>query len=395
MRAQILSVGSELILGHLTDTNATYLAQELAALGIDLKLVTQVGDDLPLLAAVIDRASSDADVVVCTGGVGPTADDLTREAIARVVGEEPRVDDELLETVRAFFRARGIEMPERNQKQAWIIPSSEPLLNPIGTAPGWFVRRGTCAIVAMPGVPREMFRMWSEQVVPRLTAMMPGQSVSSTTIKTIGIGESAAEQLLVDLVDRTEPVVATYAKDDGVHVRITARAALELVASAVRGETVREVMRRLGDHVYGLNDTTLPGAIASMLHAARLRVSVYDEGGGGRFASLLSSNPQAARVLVWSGMNPHRSTRSAIELARWAGDQTEENVIAIGIAADANPIGNDVYEGTISVGITGPFMFVESSTIRSGFEDIQRRSALVAADILRRGLLAYDRSLAG
>src|SRR5918992_44490 len=116
MRAQILSIGSELILGHLTDTNATFLAQELSALGIDLTLVTQVGDDLQLLTSVIERASADADVVVCTGGVGPTADDLTREAIAGVMREEPRIDPDLLETVRAFFRARGIEMPERNSK---------------------------------------------------------------------------------------------------------------------------------------------------------------------------------------------------------------------------------------------------------------------------------------
>src|SRR5215208_2545330 len=121
MRAQILSIGSELILGHLTDTNATFLAQQLAELGIELTLVTQVGDDLDRLAAAIERATNDSEIIICSGGVGPTADDLTREAIAQVVGETPSVQADLLETLKAFFRARGVEMPERNAKQAWLI----------------------------------------------------------------------------------------------------------------------------------------------------------------------------------------------------------------------------------------------------------------------------------
>src|SRR5687767_3704051 len=160
MRAYVLSIGSELIAGHLTDTNATFLAQELAAKGIELLHVVQVGDDLERLTRVLTMAVSEADLVVCTGGIGPTDDDLTREAIAALTGETPVVDQDLVAGIRAFFAQRGLEMPERNAKQAWIIPSVDVLPNPVGTAPGWFALVGDAMVVAMPGVPREMFRMW-------------------------------------------------------------------------------------------------------------------------------------------------------------------------------------------------------------------------------------------
>ena len=135
MRAQILSIGEELLGGYITDTNSTFLEQQLALHNIPVTLVTQVGDNRGRIAEVITRAMTDADIVVCTGGVGPTEDDLTREAIAQVLGEEPVIDHGLLEVIRGFFANRGLEMPERNQKQAWVIPSCQPLPNPVGTAP--------------------------------------------------------------------------------------------------------------------------------------------------------------------------------------------------------------------------------------------------------------------
>lgn len=387
MRAQILSIGSELILGHLTDTNATFLAQQLAALGIDLTLVTQVGDDLPLLVSVMDRASRDADVVVCSGGVGPTADDLTREAIAQVFGEQPSVDPQLLETIRAFFRARGVDMPERNSKQAWLIPSAEAIPNPVGTAPGCFAAKDGRTIVAMPGVPREMHRMWAEQVAPRLTRLMTGQSVSSTTLKTIGIGESAAEQLLEDLVAVDNPIVATYAKDDGVHVRVTAKGATVEKAEQLRDEAVAAVKHRLRAYIYGVDSTTLPDALAKLLLPSRHRISIVDEGGGGRFASLLASNPVSLPALEWSRMSPPRKGSSAMVAAATALESAKNATIGMGIVVDVEPGGNGVFEGTIETAIAGPIRVEETSKIRSGFEDVQRRSALVAADMLRRSLL--------
>jgi nicotinamide-nucleotide amidase len=388
MRAQVLSIGSELILGHLTDTNATFLAQQLAALGIELTLVTQVGDDLPRLATAIARATAESDIVICTGGVGPTADDLTREAIAQVMGEEPAVQEDLLETIRAFFRARRIEMPERNAKQAWLIPSAEPLANPVGTAPGWFVRRGEHVIAAMPGVPREMFRMWRDQVMPRLLAMQSGRAFRSITIRTIGIGESAAEQLLHDLVALDNPVVATYAKDDGVHVRVSATAETAQAAESARDRTATEVSRRLHDFIYGTDDTTLPEALAALLASRGFTLSIGDAGGGGRFASLMTSQPSSAELLTVSTMSPRSSDCSARKLASSALEATDGEGLGLGIFVDSKLAGEAVYEGTITVAIAGPIQAEESQPMRSGFEDVQRRSALFAADVLRRALRA-------
>ncbi len=221
MNAYILSIGAELLHGHITDTNATYLSQELDARGIELLHVIQVGDDRNRIRESVERALAESDIVICTGGIGPTEDDLTREGIADAVGETPEIDDaDLRAEVEAFFSKRGLTMPERNAKQAWLIPSAEALPNPVGTAPGWFVQTNGKVIVSMPGVPREMKRMWSEQAAPRIGAKLSGRSYSSVTLKTIGLGESALEDMIVDLVAKTNPIVATYAKDDGVHVRV-------------------------------------------------------------------------------------------------------------------------------------------------------------------------------
>ena len=264
MRAEIVSVGTELLLGQITDTNATFLAQSLADLGIDLFFVSQVGDNRGRLVDTLRRGWERSDLVITTGGVGPTEDDLTREAIADLVGETPTVDEATVETIRAFFRNRNAEMPERNRKQAWLIPSAQALPNPVGTAPGWFVQREGKIIVAMPGVPREMKRMWEREAIPRLGAYLPETVLLTRNIRTIGIGESSVEEVLGDLVHGTNPTVATYAKDDGVHVRITAKARTSQEAAALLKPVVAEAERILGDHIYGYDNDALPEAVLSL-----------------------------------------------------------------------------------------------------------------------------------
>ncbi|GBD17875.1 Putative competence-damage inducible protein [bacterium HR27] len=297
MDAVVLSIGTELVDGHLTDTNATFLAQELASLGIRLQWVTQVGDELDTIVRVLRRAWEDATLIVTTGGIGPTEDDLTREAIATLLDEPLTVDPELAERIRAFFAARGLVMPERNVKQAYRIPSCEPLPNPIGTAPGWFVRRDQHVIVSMPGVPREMMRMWREQVVPRLLPLLGGGVIRFRTIRTIGLGESLVEDRLHDLITRNMPRVATYAKDDGVYIRISVQADDEATARRLLAETEREIHQRLGQHVYGTDDTTLGAAILEPLAAASWSLALVEQGNGGRFTALLAEEPAASHCL--------------------------------------------------------------------------------------------------
>jgi nicotinamide-nucleotide amidase len=387
MRAHVLSIGSELILGHLTDTNATFLAQELAALGIELLLVSQVGDDRDRLVRTIAHAADNADLVVCTGGIGPTDDDLTREAIADVMGETPETDPGLLANLEAFFAGRGLTMPARNRKQAWLIPSAEPLPNPVGTAPGWFVRRGSGIIVSMPGVPREMTRMWREQAVPRLRERQPDRAIRTVTFRTIGIGESAAEQLLDDLVKIPNPTVATYAKDDGVHIRVTGIAETVEAADALRDGAARQVASRLESYIYGTDETSLPSALLALLRERDLTVGVADHGGGGRFAALLLAEPQAAALVrgaVACPGNDAEPTDLAQEAQRTTGAR-----VGVGIAVRSQ-MAEAVYEGRIAVAVTGAATGGDSFPIRSSFEEIQRRSALNAADVFRRSLLGVS-----
>ena len=388
MRAHVLSIGAELLLGHITDTNVTYLAQEMAANGIDLVGASQVGDDVDRITAALHHASEDADLIVCTGGVGPTGDDLTREGIAAFVGEEPTVDPTLLETVRAFFAARGQEMPERNAKQAWLIPSGEALPNPVGTAPGWFVRHGDLRIVAMPGVPREMFRMWREQALPRIAEGLTGRVFATVTYKTLGIGESAAEQELADLVALPDPVVATYAKDDGVHVRITARADDAATAGAARDRAAAEVRRRLARHIYATDDETLAGVIAARLRLTGQRLAIVESGAGARLTGIITADPDASAVLDQAiahvpGEGIGSGWTAASLAAQVAGG---DDLVVAALTVAAAPDGPGVYTARAMIAIRGPVQADEEMTLRASYPEVQRRAALAAADLLRRTL---------
>jgi nicotinamide-nucleotide amidase len=388
MRAYVISIGSELIGGHLTDTNATFLAQELTAKGIELLHVIQVGDDLDRLMRTLAAALEEADLVICTGGIGPTDDDLTREAICALAGETPVVDEEIVAGIREFFAQRGLEMPERNAKQAWVIPCADVLPNPVGTAPGWLARIGDAMVVAMPGVPREMFRMWREQALPRISARLTGRVYRSANLRTLGIGESAVSQLLDELTRRPQPYVGTYAKDDGVHVRVTAAADDDATAEASLLETVGEVRRRLGNTVYAEDDRSLAQVLLDSLRQRGLTIGIAESGAGGRFGSMLLSEPTATDVVRGAiAIASSSGSPSAVDLARSAREQFGSS-IAVGVAATVAPTTQGLFEGTIDVAVSGLDESEESFPIRAAFQEIQRRAALNAADVLRRALAA-------
>src|SRR5437899_4149819 len=255
-KAELLSIGTELLLGQIVDTNANYLAGRLALLGIDCLHMQTVGDNLGRAKQAFERALARSDLVVATGGLGPTEDDLTREAIAAALGETPSVDPALEAELRGWFAARNVAMPERNRKQAWLIPSARALPSPNGTAPGWSVEKDGKRIVAMPGVPREMTPMWENHIEPTLAR---DGVLRWRTLKLLGIGESAVEEKLGDLVRSTAPTVATYAKNDGVHVRVADKAATPQEADDRVARMERTIRARLGEYVWGTDDETLPG----------------------------------------------------------------------------------------------------------------------------------------
>lgn len=367
VRAELLSVGTELLLGQIVDTNAAYLAGRLASAGVDCLHMQTVGDNLERAAAAVRTALGRSDLLVITGGLGPTEDDLTREAIAAAVGETPSVDLALAAELRSWFAGRGSPMPERNLKQAWLIPSARALPNPNGTAPGWDVRHGARRIVAMPGVPREMTAMWEHHVEPTLFA---GAVLRSRTLKLLGIGESAVEEALGELTRSTAPTVATYAKNDGVHIRLTDKdtdpEALAYRLAAIEAE----VRQRVGEHVWGADADTLAGVIGADLVRRRWRLATAEALTAGELASALAGAHLAAYA---GGVIRAGADLPALEAALEATG-AEVRVL---IPAATSEVG---------VVLRTPDR-VRTATVRFATEaEGRRRAVLAALDLLRRAL---------
>lgn len=398
MKATLMSIGSELLQGFLTDTNVTFLAQELGALGVEVVGVFQVGDSLDRLTVALERALNDSDLVVTTGGIGPTADDLTREAVAAICREHPEIDPVVLETVRDFFTRRGAIMPQRNAKQAWTIPSAEILPNPNGTAPGWLVRRNGKFVISMPGVPREMVPMWRNEAVPRLAHSMPQQSIVTQTLKTIGIGESAAEQELRDIIERGYPTVTTYAKNDGVHIRIHASSEqLDKAQSAV-DQAEADIRKALGHHVYGYLDESLPRAVLSPLVEAGESLAIWEAGTGGQVVALLMSDDSVsqaildARVTSLDAAGENFNAGDVVELARHCSNTMAANSdasYAMGITVDLGPH-DDIGRHDARIGIvvvTSDEISEVEHKVGAAPAEARRRATLLAAEFLRLSIL--------
>lgn len=307
--AEIISVGTELLFGEIVDSNAAFLARELGARGVTLHRKTVLGDNLERLTGAIQTALGRADLLILGGGLGPTDDDLTREAIAAALEETPQEDPALLSWLEGLYTARGRVMPQINRKQAWLIPSAEALPNPVGTAPGWFVRAPqNKLIVALPGPPREMTRMWTEQVLPRLP--LPSRALVHTTVHTQGIGESNVAELLEQLTKSANPSVATYARKTGVDVRVAASADSEAAARALLEPVLTQVRGLLGKWTWGEDADTLAGALGRALQGRTL--GVIEGGSAGLLSTLLADEPafldaavtQDHRRLITLGLTP-------------------------------------------------------------------------------------------
>ena len=298
--AELLSIGSELLAGETIDTNAAFLGAELGRLGVPLTGIRTLPDDRGSIAAAFAAARSGADLVLATGGLGPTHDDLTREGLADALGETLRSDSALEAQLRERFAAFGT-MPESNLRQALRIPSAEALPNPIGSAPGWWVDRDGSVVILMPGVPAEMRRMWSEQVVPRLEGRFALRAAHVRVVKTFGIGESAAAERVGDLLVAPGDGVTAgiYAHDDGVHLRFWTRgdpAALDAPVGRAR--------ELLGDHVYGTDADELAAVALAALGRARVRTVASVETGtqGALLAILAAASPSSGAATYLGGV---------------------------------------------------------------------------------------------
>lgn len=406
MRAEILSIGTELLLGQITDTNATYLAQQLAQIGIDLFFVSQVGDNLDRLTETLRRARDRSDLVIMTGGLGPTEDDLSREAISGVLGETPQVDPHLEADLRAFFAGRNIPMPERNIKQAWVIPSVTPLPNPVGTAPGWWAERDGKIVIAMPGVPHEMKRMWEHEVVSRLRSR-PGAALFTRTLRVAGMGESTVEERLGDLIHTSNPTVATYAKRDAVDVRITAKAATEGDAQALVLDMEVRARQVIDSHIFGIDQDTPQSVALRMLIERDLTLATMESCTGGLLASLLTDVPgssaaflgglvsYAADLKVRWGVPTETIEEHgviSVETARAMAAAVREQLgadVGVGITGVAGPdLQEDKPAGTVHIAvITASHSSDTSQLFRGVRAEIKWRAAITALNLLRLHLL--------
>src|SRR4030042_6323251 len=291
MKAEIISTGTELLLGQITDTTSPYLAAELPLLGIDLYWITQVGDNKTRIVEALRRAWGRSDIIIVTGGLGPTEGDITREAIAEMLGEEMKIDPELVVNLRSLFRKLGVEMPVRNIKQANLIPSARASPNTQGTAPGWWVEREGKIIVAMPGPPAELQRMWEKEAKSRLIRKLSGEVIISRTIKTAGIPEAEVDELVSPLCSSTNPTLALYAKLDGIHLRLTAKAEQTAKAEEMIAGVESRLKSILGDAIWGYDNDILESLVGNMLREKKLTLATMESCTGGLLASTITDVP--------------------------------------------------------------------------------------------------------
>ena len=313
MRAEIICIGSELLLGDIADTNTQYLARRLSLLGIDLLFSTAVGDNLGRLVDCLRRAANRSDLILTTGGLGPTDDDLTREAIAELLGETPVIDPVLAEQLRTFFELRQMEMTQNNLKQASLIPSAHAIPNQYGTAPGWWARMNEQSIIAMPGPPGELHHMWEAQVEPYLKQ---GAIIRSRTLKLFDISESRVDALLKPLTSSSNPTVAVYAKQDGIYVRITVKAPDDRAAVRALAPVETQIRQLLDDFIWGTDQETQESVTADLFRKNRISLAVGETVTGGRLSAMLSAIADSADWLEGALVLPsHHPELTASALA--------------------------------------------------------------------------------
>ena len=351
MKAEIISVGTEILLGEILDTNSQYLAARLPPLGIDVHYISKVGDNLSRLAETIGRAEERSDVVLITGGLGPTEDDLTRQAIALTLGEEMYLDKETEQRLRAFFAARGFSFPERNIKQAMLIPSAQAIPNPRGTAPGWWVEKDGHIIVAMPGPPAELQRMWEVEVAPRLARLASGEVIVSRTLKTIGIGEGHLDEMVSPFLKSENPTVGVYAKPDGVHLRLTAKAPTQEAAQRLIQPMEEELRRLLGDAVWGADDDSLEGVIGAILKQGGLTLATMESCTGGLLASTITDVPGSSDY--FKGGYVAYSAQMKMSLGVSAEVIEQHGTVSDEVAAEMARAARARAEADIGMGVTG------------------------------------------
>ena len=413
MRAEILCVGTELLLGQIIDTNAATIGARLARAGVDVLRKQTVGDNLERIADCIKGALSRCDALIITGGLGPTTDDLTREAIALSLGVELEMRPELEEKLRAFFEARGLQPGATTMRQAQLPIGAQAIENSVGTAPGVLARTAKNQIIfAIPGVPREMKAMLNETIVPTLLEKLEGerQIIVSRVLRSFGVGESSLSEPLEDILTNSHnPTVAPLIfGNTEVHLRLTAKATGEAEAGVLLDKMEARLRERVGDCIFGRDDDTLASVVIELLRRAGSTLSLAESLTGGLTQTLITEIPGASVVFVGGAsaysdeikekvlgvpretIEENSSVSGEVAKAMASGArQVFESDFALSLTGEAGPTTNtqnqigEVWIGLSHAGSTSSFR----RQYHGDREAIRRRAAHAALDVLRRHLL--------
>lgn len=412
MTVEIIAVGTEILLGNIVNTNAAYLAEKCASLGLSCYHQDVVGDNEERLADTLKLALSRADIILLSGGLGPTQDDLTKEVAAKVCGRQLYLHEPSKEAIRQFFAQRNLEITENNWKQAMVPEGCIVVENPGGTAPGIIIKENGKHVVLMPGPPGELIPMFEHSIMPYLAGLQSGV-IYSQTVKICGVGESKAESMVEDLVEaQKNPTIATYAKIGEVHLRVTATAADEKEAKKLVKPVVKELKGRFGNHVYTTdNEVTLEKAVVDLLTANKLTACTVESCTGGMLSARLINVPGVSEVfksgyVTYSNKSKRRllgikknilmkhgavSEQIAREMAKSAASlaKTDVSVSTTGIAGpdggtEEKPVGL-VY---IACNVCGR-VTVRECHFHGGREKIRESTVAVALSLMRECILQY------
>ncbi|UCF44071.1 MAG: competence/damage-inducible protein A [Planctomycetota bacterium] len=352
-KASIITIGNEVLSGQTLDTNVAYLGRRLHSIGIPVVSCYAVGDEVDLIVRGLDLASRDASLVLVTGGLGPTGDDLTRQACAKFLGVELQLQDELLQKIRDFFTLRDMQMPETNRVQACIPAGATALENKIGTAPGFMACKNEKLFFVMPGVPVEMKQMFEQSVLAKLSEFAGEQVVVVRKLKCFGTGESKIAELLGDLCQRgRNPLINCTVRAGVITLDIIATAGDQAKAEAMAEKDEKLLYKLLGELVYGRGEQTLAEVVGEKLAEQGKTIAVAESCTGGCLAKLLTNVPGASRYFKQGWVTYSNSSKSEelgvpVDLIEKHGAVTEQVAESMARGAKKNA-GTD-----FAVGITG------------------------------------------